>query len=144
MSAPPAGADPDHPDPDNIVRLPALSASADPHGNKEVTLRIRNSLSLLQGYVDMLQGVSPAVQSQVLKVMATKTQALVETLHPFLEQTSRGRQPIDDYRRVRERTRYLISEYRQLLGRLETSIDSISDAGTADGPERERERERER
>jgi hypothetical protein len=129
-----------NPEPDNIVRLPELPPSADPGGAKETTLKIRNSLSILQGYVDMLQGVSPAVQAQVLKVMATKTHALVETLHPFLERGARGRQPIDDYRRVRERTRYLIGEYRQLLGRLESSIDSISDAGTGDGSERERER----
>jgi len=119
-------------DRDNVIPLPTLAAASDPAGAAAMALKIRSSLSTLQGYADFLQGASPAVQSEVLKVMATKTQVLVDILRPFIQLTASGHQPISDYRRVRERTRQLMGEYRQLLSRLELTIeatDRVADAG---------------
>jgi hypothetical protein len=65
------------------------------------------------------------LKREILCVMAEKTRELGSALQPFVEQTPTGRPAIDDYRRVRERTRQLMTEYRHLLGRLH---DSVSEA----------------
>jgi hypothetical protein len=115
---------------DNLIPLP--TAAADPAGAAATALKIRSSLSLLQGYADFLQDASPAVQSEVLKAMAAKSQTLVDMLRPFLQLTAASSQPVGEYRRVRERTRQLMGEYRRLLSRLEVNLeatDRVAEAG---------------
>jgi len=90
-----------------------------------MAIQVRTHLSLLQGYADIMEGLSPALKTQILRVMAEKTRSLGAALQPFTEQATTARPEIDDYRRVRERTRLLMSEYRLLLERLH---DSVSEA----------------
>ena len=90
-----------------------------------MAIKVRNHLSLLQGYADIMEGLSPELEREILCVMAEKARELGSALQPFVEQTPAARPAIDDYRRVRERTRLLMKEYRQLLGRLH---DTVSEA----------------
>jgi hypothetical protein len=86
---------------------------------------VRTQLSLLQGYADIMEGLSPELKKQILQVMAEKTRELGAALQPFVEPTMTDRPAIGDYRRVRERTRVLMAEYRLLLERLH---DRVSEA----------------
>ena len=90
-----------------------------------VAITVRTHLSLLQGYADIMEGLSPELTREILCVMAEKARELGSALQPFVEQTPAARPAIDDYRRVRERTRQLMTEYRSLLGRLH---DTVSEA----------------
>jgi hypothetical protein len=90
-----------------------------------MAITVRTHLSLLQGYADIMEGLSPELKRQILQVMAEKTRELGSALQPFVELTATARPAIDDYRRVRERTRELMTEYRLLLGRLQ---DRVSEA----------------
>lgn len=87
-----------------------------------MAIAVRTQLSLLQGYADIMEGLSPELKKQILQVMAEKTRDLGSALQPFVEQTPAARPAIGDYRRVRERTRHLMSEYRLLLERLHESV----------------------
>jgi hypothetical protein len=119
-------------DQDNLIALPTVPPN--PARAEATALQIRSSISILQGYADFLQGASPAVQSEVLKVMATKTQTLVDILRPFLELNEASPRPVTDYRRVRERTRQLMGEYRRLLGRLELNLEAMDRVAEAGSP----------
>ena len=88
-----------------------------------MALKVRGQLSLLQGYADIMEGVSPQLRAIILRVMAGKARELGTTLQPFKET---ARPPITQYRQVRERTRQLMTDYRLLLERLN---DSVADAG---------------
>jgi hypothetical protein len=99
---------------------PAADASA-----SQMAITVRTQLSLLQGYADIMEGMSPELTRQILSVMADKTRELGSALQPFVDQTPAARPDLGDYRRVRERTRELMTEYRQLLGRLH---DRVSEA----------------
>jgi hypothetical protein len=90
-----------------------------------MTATIRTQLSLLQGYADIMEGLSPQLKKQILSVMAEKTRELGVALQPFVEQSSVARPAIGDYRRVRDRTRQLMADYRLLLERLH---DRVSEA----------------
>jgi hypothetical protein len=106
-----------------IIRLPRRATV---HGNERASgmaLKVRGQLSLLQGYADIMEGVSPQLRAIILRVMAGKARELGTTLQPFTETT---RPPITEYRHVRERTRQLMTDYRLLLERLH---DSVADAG---------------
>ena len=83
-----------------------------------MAITVRTQLSLLQGYADIMEGLSPELTRQILSVMADKTRELGSALQPFVDQTPAARPDLGDYRRVRERTRQLMTEYRELLGRL--------------------------
>ncbi|HYY45610.1 MAG TPA: hypothetical protein VE951_00975 [Candidatus Angelobacter sp.] len=48
--------------------------------------QVRRQLSLLQGYADLMEGLSPEQNMQILRVMAEKTRELTVALYPFLEQ----------------------------------------------------------
>jgi hypothetical protein len=87
-----------------------------------MAVTVRTHLSLLQGYADIMEGLSPELKREILCVMAEKTRELGSALQPFVDQTPTARPAIDDYRRVRERTRHLMTEYRQLLGRLHERV----------------------
>src|SRR5207248_11550080 len=87
-----------------------------------MALRVRGHLSLLQGYADIMEGVSPQLRAIILRVMAGKTRELGAMLQPF---TDTARPPITEYRQVRERTRQLMLDYRLLLERLH---ETVSDA----------------
>jgi len=56
---------------DNVIALPTLAAASDPAGAAAMALRIRSSLSTLQGYADFLQGASPAVQSEAPRIASS-------------------------------------------------------------------------
>ena len=71
--------------------------------------KVRTQLALLQGYADIMEGLSPALKKEILRLMAEKTRELGAALRPFMEQTTTARPAIADYRRVRERTRHLMA-----------------------------------
>lgn len=95
-----------------------------------MALKVRGQLSLLQGYADIMEGVSPRLRAIILRVMAGKARELGTTLQPFRET---ARPPITEYRQVRERTRQLMMDYRLLLERLHDTVaeahDHLDDAG---------------
>jgi hypothetical protein len=112
-----------------VLRLPtrrmsAADARISPADARtsRMAARVRTHLSLLQGYADIMEGLSPRLKIEILQVMAEKTRELGATLHPFLEQSPGQRPPIGDYRQVRDRTRQLISDYRVLLERLHNTV----------------------
>jgi hypothetical protein len=60
-------------------------------------------------------------------MMAGKTREMVDVLSPFLDESAGIKQPIAEYRRVRDRTRRLIVEYRLLLNRLHDTVSTTAD-----------------
>jgi len=93
-----------------VLQLRPRRPSADEPASR-VAITVRTHLSLLQGYADIMEGLSPELKRQILCVMAEKTRELGTALQPFVEQTPTARPAMVDYRRVRERTRQLITEY---------------------------------
>jgi len=91
---------------------------------------IRTKLSLLEGYADIMEGLSTDLTVQILGVMAEKTRELSAALQPFLDRTVEGRPAISDYRVVRNRTRQLITDYRVLLARLHQTMAQSSEPET--------------
>lgn len=87
-----------------------------------MVITVRAQLSLLQGYADIMEGLSPGLKKQILQVMAAKTRELGSSLQPFIDQRPTARPALGDYRRVRERTRRLMTEYRLLLERLHERV----------------------
>ena len=75
-----------------------------------MALSVRSQLALLLGYADIMEGLSPQLKRQILLVMAEKTRELGSALQPYVEPTPTARPAIGDYRRVRERTRHLMTE----------------------------------
>jgi hypothetical protein len=118
--------------PTKVLQLRPPRPAADERASK-VAITVRTHLSLLQGYADIMEGLSPELKRQILGVMAEKARELGSALQPFVDPAPSGRPPIDDYRRVRERTRQLMTEYRHLLGRLHDTLseshDYVSGAG---------------
>ena len=92
-----------------------------------MAIQVRTHLSLLQGYADIMEGLSPQLKKEILRVMAQKTRELGRALQPFMEQTIAARPAIGDYRRVRERTRQLMAEYRLLLDGLHDRVSKAHD-----------------
>jgi hypothetical protein len=88
----------------------------------QMAITVRTQLSLLQGYADIMEGLSPELKKQILAVMAEKTRELGSALQPFVDPSPAERPVLGDYRRVRERTRELMSEYRLLLERLHERV----------------------
>ena len=115
-----------------VIRLRPRRKAADEPASL-MAIKVRNHLSLLQGYADIMEGLSPKLKTQILRVMAEKTRELGTTLQPFTEQSPAARPAIGDYRRVRERTRNLMAEYRSLLERLHDRVseanEQVNDAG---------------
>lgn len=106
--------------PNKVVQLrPPRPAANEPASRMAIT--VRTHLSLLQGYADIMEGLSPELKKQILAVMAEKTRELGSALQPFVDQPPAER-PIGEYRRVRERTRRLMTEYRLLLARLHERV----------------------
>ena len=85
--------------------------------------RVRRQLSLLQGYADLMDGLSPEQHVQIMRVMAEKVHELTQALHPFLEpnRSDRARR-LSAYREARTRTRNLLGDYRLLLDRLRETV----------------------
>src|SRR5438270_424591 len=46
--------------------------------------KVRRQLSLLQGYADLMEGLSPKQNLQILQVIAEKTGELTLSLRPFI------------------------------------------------------------
>jgi len=112
--------------PRKVLQLRSRHVAADEPATR-VAITVRSHLSLLQGYADIMEGLSPELTREILGVMAAKTRELGSALQPFVDQTPTERPAIDDYRRVRERTRQLMREYRHLLGRLQDRVSEAHD-----------------
>jgi hypothetical protein len=113
-----------------ILRLPRRSKTRADEQTSGMALTVRGHLSLLQGYADIMEGLSPQLRAIILRVMAGKARELGTMLQPFTEM---ARPPITEYRQVRERTRQLMTDYRLLLERLHNTVaeahDHLDDAG---------------
>jgi hypothetical protein len=113
-----------------IVKLPRRGQVSSNERASRMALKVRGQLSLLQGYADIMEGVSPHLRAIVLRVMSGKARELGTMLQPF---TETARPPITEYRQVRERTRQLMMDYRLLLERLHETVaeahDHLDDAG---------------
>ncbi|TMC64592.1 MAG: hypothetical protein E6J16_06320 [Chloroflexota bacterium] len=118
------------PRPNKILRLPRRGQTRPEARTSVMALKVRGHLSLLQGYADIMEGVSPQLRAIILQVMAGKTRELGTMLQPF---TETARPPITEYRQVRERTRQLMLDYRVLLERLHNTVteahDHLGDTG---------------
>src|SRR5207253_9471993 len=55
-----------------VIRLRPRRAAADEPASL-MAIKVRNHLSLLQGYADIMEGLSPELKTQILRVMAEKT-----------------------------------------------------------------------
>lgn len=97
---------------------------------------VRWHLSLLQGYADLMEGMSPQQSVQILQVMAEKIGELTMALRPFTQQDLAARN-IGDYRQTRMRSRQLLTEYRGLLDRLSDTLSQAA-AGIASRPAKPR------
>ena len=74
-----------------------------------------------------MEGLSPELMQEILGVMAEKTRELGTALQSFMGQAPSSRPAIDDYRRVRQRTRQLMTEQRNLLGALHDRVSKADD-----------------
>ena len=108
----------------NVLRLPDRGQSGQQRESDQRVGKVRLQLSLLQGYGDLLQGLSTAQQAQVFSVLAEKTRQLNELLAPFLAAEKASRPAIDSYREARKRSRQLVADYRTLLDRLHEIVES--------------------
>ena len=113
-----------------IIPLPGRGQVRSNQRASAMALKVRGQLSLLQGYADIMEGVSPQLRAIILQVMSGKARELGTMLQPF---TETARPPITEYRQVRERTRRLMLDYRVLLERLHDTVaeahDHLDDAG---------------
>jgi hypothetical protein len=113
-----------------ILRLPRPRQAHADERTSGMALKLRGHLSLLQGYADIMEGLSPQLRAIILRVMAGKARELGGMLQPF---TETARPPITEYRQVRERTRQLMMDYRLLLERLHNTVseahEHLGDAG---------------
>jgi len=117
---------------DNVVPLRAASGSDEADAANRAVIRVRRDISLLQGYADMLEGLSSDQHIEVLKAMGDKVRDLTVALHPFIDPSAAATLGLDDYRSARSRQRRLMADYRFLMSRLK---DSVADThGTIQKP----------
>jgi hypothetical protein len=110
---------------DNLVPLRRPRRSPAQERAARTAGQVRRQLSLLQGYADLMEGLSPKQNAQILRVMAEKIRELTVALHPFVEQAGGGIGAIEDYRQARMRTRQLLADYRQLLVHLHHTVNDV-------------------
>ncbi len=110
---------------DNVVPLRRRGRTPAEERAARTAGQVRRQLSLLQGYADLMEGLSPEQNAQILRVMAEKIREVTIALHPFLEQASGGMAAIEDYWHARMRTRQLLADYRQLLVSLHHTINEV-------------------
>lgn len=108
-------------DSDKVLPLRPLAGQED-GSPTAVAARIRRQISLLHGYADLMDGVSPAQAVQIMRVMADKVADLTETIRPFIGANPGARPGIDRYRKARTENRELMAQYRELLARLRDSV----------------------
>ena len=82
-----------------VLRLRPHPSVADEPAS-QMAIKVRTHLSLLQGYADIMEGLSPQLKKEILQVMAQKTRELGTALQPFTEPMTDVRPAIGDYRRV--------------------------------------------
>src|SRR5256885_15498987 len=58
------------PRPNKILRLPRRGQARQEARTSVMALKVRGHLSLLQGYADIMEGVSPQLRAIILQVMA--------------------------------------------------------------------------
>jgi hypothetical protein len=106
-----------------VIPLPAVYRSEEAQRTSAAAGQLRRQLSLLQGYADLMDGLSPEQHVQIMRVMADKIHELTEALQPFVDPAGLGEeQPLDQYRIARSQTRRLLSDYRLLLRRLRETV----------------------
>jgi hypothetical protein len=71
-----------------VLQLRRQHPAADELASR-IAITVRTQLSLLQGYADIMEGLSPQLKKQILRVMAEKTRELGSTLQPFVEAPQR-------------------------------------------------------
>jgi hypothetical protein len=98
-------------------RIIPLRPQAKSEPEKDLVLRLRTQMALIQGYTSMLDTVSPAMRARILAAIAKKTDDLVVLMQPYHLET--GASPtLADYRRTRMRTQELLKEFRALMAGL--------------------------
>jgi hypothetical protein len=110
---------------DNVVPLRSALRTAAQDRAAQTTGQVRRHLSLLQGYADLLEGLSPEQNMKVLAIMAEKIRELTKALHPFLAQANVHVPALEDYRQARLRSRQLLAEYRLLLDRFHDTVKDV-------------------
>ena len=109
-------------DADNVLSLGLTRQS---HNAANVAAgKIRRHLSLLQGYADLMEGVSPEQAIRIMRIMADKVDDLTDAIRPFLEASRENRPGLDRYRKARAENRELMADYRLLLRRLRQSVNT--------------------
>ncbi len=71
-----------------VLQLRPQRPAADERASR-VAITVRTHLWLLQGYADIMEGLSPELKREILCVMAEKTRELGTALQPFVDQTPR-------------------------------------------------------
>lgn len=95
--------------------------------------KIRRNLSLLQGYADLMDGVSPEQAIRVMRIMADKVDDLTETIRPFIAAGPDNRPGLERYRKARAENRQLMADYRLLMRRLRQSVNGVKSIAPAKG-----------
>src|SRR5207253_1433001 len=116
--------------PGNVLPLRPPRPSAADERASNAARAIRTKLSLLEGYADIMEGLSTDLKVQILGAMAEKTRELSTALQPFVDHRVERRPAISDYRMVRSRTRQLITDYRVLLARLHQTMAQTGEPET--------------
>src|SRR5256885_7817753 len=71
------------PRPNKILRLPRRGQARQEARPSVMALKVRGHLSLLQGYADIMEGVSPQLRAIILQVMAGKNREAGTRLQPL-------------------------------------------------------------
>lgn len=109
---------------DNLIQLPRLEP-VDRKQAAAIANRVRQQLSLLQGYADLMVGLTPEQSVNILRVMAQKIDELTEALRPLVDHHDAASPSIQEYRAARALNRQLMAEYRLLLRQLRTGVDNM-------------------
>lgn len=108
---------------DNVVPLRPVARTAAQENAARTAGQVRRQLSLLQGYADLMEGLSPEQNIKVLSVMAEKIRELTAALRPFVQDAQAEMPALEEYREARERTQQLLADYRLLLNRLHDTVE---------------------
>lgn len=113
---------------DNVLPLPTAESGLNKQRAESAAAQVRRQLHLLQGYVDLMDGLSTQQNIRILKVIAMKVTQLTEGLRPFLEDgSSPNSRKLSDYREARRRNHELMSEFRMLVDKLKRQVEQAQE-----------------
>ena len=98
------------------------------------TGQIRRQLSLLQGYADLMEGLSPRQAREIMRVMAAKLDDLTETIRPLVDASHETRSGMERKGKRRSQKRESTSR-RELLARLRHRVGRAKAGLTPKPPE---------